>query len=277
MPTNTQNFSLYKPDLGQKDPNEWGTGVNTNFDTIDKLLFYRGFLPLWGFGKPSSPSSYDDEFDDNSFNSTLWSLEDGGTGGLVVEEDSFERLKVRKTASAPAVCYVYQQLTSPIDGSTNPTIYFQIAQINHVAIKDLEDTKSEAGLFVGSQADAGQYGFLVWTNVFSNLIRVYENFTNILDTTGKGTEIYNYDYGRIPHVYFFRVRADWDGATLMWNLMFQVSIDGLHWKNLKYVAGALSEIDTFGIILGDNSNDPDSFSSIYHFRYNYSPDSTLYK
>jgi len=37
MPSRTTNYNLYKPDLGQTDP-EWGTGLNQNFDTIDSEL-----------------------------------------------------------------------------------------------------------------------------------------------------------------------------------------------------------------------------------------------
>ena len=273
MPSNTTNFGLYKPDVGQTTP-EWGTPFNQNLDKIDRLLLSRPGIPLWGAYPPSSPSPYDDEFDDGVLDSK-WYIEDNGTGTLVYNEDDFDRITLRKSGGAPSVCYLYQSASSPIDGSTVSNVYFQTLHINYSGKLDLEDTVIEGGIFVGSSGDDIHYSLLVWTNVFSNLVRVYSSNT-LLDTTGKGSELYSYDYGRIPHLYFFRVAASWTGSD--WDLMFQVSYDGLHWKNLKYVSSALADIDTFGFVVADNNVDSDlAYATFYHFRYNYSPNPSSYK
>ncbi len=262
MPTNTQRFNLYKPDLGQKDPNEWGTGVNNNFDKIDRLLFYRAFLPYWGLVPPDSPSPYDDEFDDNNFNTTKWTVEDGGSGGLVVAEDDFGRLKIRRN-SGPVVDYIYQ--TAFIDPSIYPRATFQVAHINHQAREDFADSKIESGFFIGDSSNLNQFSLLVWTNVFDNLLRIYKG--NYLDLNSKGIEAYNYNYGRFPELMFYRFVCNWNGTS--WDIMVQASRDGIHWKDLHYEGGYLSSINTFGIMLGDNDPGfPELYGSFYHFRFN---------
>jgi len=73
MPSRTTNYNLYKPDLGQTDP-EWGTGLNQNFDTIDLELKnaedHRGLTPS-STTKPHNISEVDETDTDTTKNKVV--------------------------------------------------------------------------------------------------------------------------------------------------------------------------------------------------------------
>ena len=274
MPTNTSNFSFYKPDIGQRDgsPEEWGTPMNNNLDKIDRLFYYRAFLPFWGLPKPSSPSQYDDEFDDQFFDTSKW-LQAGSTN-YTATEDGFNRLKLSKGYFDNSLVYLYQSFTAP-SLSDGQSFFVQVCMVNNNASRFVEDCITEAGIYFADSTGGSQYNLLVWSNIFDNLVRIYQSSYH---SASKGTEIYNYNYGRINRPLFFRGVFTYDAANTSWDLMFQMSLDGLHWRNLKYVDNALSAtgLDTIGIIFADYNpqGDPDNvFSSFYHFRVDFSPNS----
>ena len=278
MPTYTSKYNLYKPDIGQTqgNPEEWGTPMNNNLDTIDRLLYYRGFLPYWGLPKPVTASQYDDEFDDNTFNTTKWNQ--AGSTNYAVVEDNFGRLKLSKPNWDNSIVYLYQNFVPPtlLDGET---FSVQVCVVNNNASKQVEDSITEAGFYFGGSVSTVQYSLLVWSNIFDNLVRVY---SGAYHGATKGTEIYNYNYGRINQPLFFRALFTYDGTNLTWDLMFQMSLDGLHWRNLKYIDDAFPEddLDTIGIIFADYNpqGDPNNvFSSFYHFRVDFSPDASNFK
>jgi len=272
MPTYTDFLELYKPDLGQKSPSEWGTSFNENLDKIDRLIHYKNGIPLWGTPfNTINQFILDDEFDGET--SSSWNIDDDGSNTIYYNVDTnFGRLILSKQpGSAPDLAYYYQNNNGGYIDHNNYTEYtFTSLFTFHIPQHDAD---IGGGLFVNSLDDDYEYKLRLY---FPNGVSLYEYGQAF--SYSLGNLVNSIDCNLHTRFIFLRIISTWNNSSSEWELKFRYSYDGLHWLGVNEY-GSLSTIDNFGFFI-ENANASDVSNSqliSYWFRINYNLNYENYK
>ena len=201
----TTNLNLYKP---ADQETGWSTLVNGNFDTIETL--YKTGTVWSPDANPASPSIYDDEFDDSSFDSGKWTEFDVSTS-LTVSEHNYGLVLT------PGTSLDVQGIFQEVPAGENWSIMTKISWIHPQA----DDQK--AGLFLlEDKTNLSTSKVVVWAH-YRGSAGMGLQAEEMSDYNSWSETILNFASDLMVTSYYLRIRAT--GG----NLYFDYSTDGLGW------------------------------------------------
>ncbi|MCK5615983.1 hypothetical protein KAR91_79710 [Candidatus Pacearchaeota archaeon] len=194
---------------------------------------------------PETPSAYDDEFDDSSFDTGLWTEMDFDTL-QTISEDASGLILSQATSAGDDISGIYQSVPAgDFTITTKASLRAKLANYSSIGIALFGDATSSTGNIalgvVAGDASNVSWAISLWND--------YQNWNS------SPKQLVDYDTA------YIRIRRT--GTTYSWDF----SGDGISWIEI-YVTGALGWTPThFGLAIDNNATGDDVAGVFQFFRY----------